>query len=218
MRTLISAAEAAFIAQLTDRQMHRMVDEHLAPKALVSQDGSTRLFTRLCAAFAKFYFDTEDVLQATVRRWILQELSERVQAQPDKDAVLALARTPEKMNWHLDIRGISVDVSPFIFMAYARAKEVDHAEALVHTDHEILGGTPVFSGTRLPIESVLGALDAGDSLQELQKAYPYLTEAHVDAARVYEIVHPRRGRPRRLQELHPDLAVKRRRVLRPAQA
>ena len=41
----IPSAEAAFIAGLTDRQMHRVVDERLLPDSVFEQRGSTRLFT-----------------------------------------------------------------------------------------------------------------------------------------------------------------------------
>lgn len=36
----IPTAEAAFIANLTDRQMNRIVDEHLVPEPLVVQQGA----------------------------------------------------------------------------------------------------------------------------------------------------------------------------------
>ena len=67
----IPTAEAAFIAGLTDRQMNRVVDEHLMPEPLFEQRGSSRLFTRLGAAFARFYFATEDLLLASARKQVL---------------------------------------------------------------------------------------------------------------------------------------------------
>lgn len=58
-------------------------------------------------------------------------------------------------------------------------------------DPKILGGVPVFSGTRLPIESVLGAIDAGVTLEELKNMYPHLTQGHIDAARAFGKMQPR---------------------------
>jgi len=37
---------------------------------------------------------------------------------------------------------------------------------VVHSDPEILGGTPVFVGTRVPVKSLYDYLEAGDSLDE----------------------------------------------------
>ena len=39
-------------------------------------------------------------------------------------------------------------------------------------DREILGGTPVFSGTRVPIQTLLDYFAAGDSLQEFLDDFP----------------------------------------------
>ena len=35
----------------------------------------------------------------------------------------------------------------------------------VHTDPEIMGGVPVFVGTRVPVESLFDHLKAGDSIE-----------------------------------------------------
>ncbi len=59
---LIPTAEAAFIAGLSDRDMNRVADEHLMPDVLFEKNGGVRRFTRLSAAFAKFYFDDRNGL------------------------------------------------------------------------------------------------------------------------------------------------------------
>jgi uncharacterized protein (DUF433 family) len=68
-----------------------------------------------------------------------------------------------------------------------------------------MGGVPVFAGTRVPIGIVLGSVAAGIELDRLTASYPFLTEAHIQSAKVYDEVHPRRGRPRRLAEVNPEL-------------
>ena len=44
--------------------------------------------------------------------------------------------------------------------------------AVVHSDPEILGGTPVFVGTRVPVKSLYDYLEAGDSLDEFLESFP----------------------------------------------
>lgn len=39
-------------------------------------------------------------------------------------------------------------------------------------DPEILGGIPVFAGTRVPVKSLFDYLEAGDSLSDFFEAFP----------------------------------------------
>ncbi|MDZ8258119.1 DUF433 domain-containing protein [Nostoc sp. ChiQUE01b] len=43
---------------------------------------------------------------------------------------------------------------------------------VVHSDPDILAGTPVFIGTRVPIKTLLDYLEAGDSLDEFLDHFP----------------------------------------------
>lgn len=67
---------------------------------------------------------------------------------------------------------------------------------------------------------MLASLDAGIELPRLQDffPFPFLTQAHVGAARVYSEVHPRRGRPCRLGELNPETLRRGAHVVRAARA
>ena len=53
---------------------------------------------------------------------------------------------------------------------------------VVHTDPEIMGGTPVFVGTRVPVQSLFVYLEAGDSLEEFLEAFPTVTREQAIAA------------------------------------
>ncbi|MGI2905255.1 DUF433 domain-containing protein [Tolypothrix sp. VBCCA 56010] len=43
---------------------------------------------------------------------------------------------------------------------------------VVHSDPDILGGTPVFVGTRVPMKTLLDYLEAGNSLDEFLDHFP----------------------------------------------
>ena len=45
-------------------------------------------------------------------------------------------------------------------------------EQVVHRDPEILGGTPVFVGTRVPVKILFDYLEAGDSLEVFLDEFP----------------------------------------------
>lgn len=47
-------------------------------------------------------------------------------------------------------------------------------ESAVHSDPEILGGTPVFVGTRVPVKNLFDYL-AGSGLNEFLKQFPSVT-------------------------------------------
>ena len=49
---------------------------------------------------------------------------------------------------------------------------MDSDSAFVHSDPDILGGTPVFIGTRVPARTLLDYIAAGDSLEEFLDHFP----------------------------------------------
>lgn len=46
---------------------------------------------------------------------------------------------------------------------------------------EYLGGTPVFTGTRVPVRSLFDYLQAGDTLAEFLRQFPTITHEHAIA-------------------------------------
>lgn len=53
---------------------------------------------------------------------------------------------------------------------------------VIHTDPEILSGTPVFVGTRVPAQSLFDYLEGGDTLDEFLRQFPSVTRAQAVAA------------------------------------
>ena len=45
-------------------------------------------------------------------------------------------------------------------------------EEVYHSDPETLGGTPVFVGTRVPVQTLLDYLEGGDTLDEFLDGFP----------------------------------------------
>jgi uncharacterized protein (DUF433 family) len=58
---------------------------------------------------------------------------------------------------------------------------VEHTP-VVHSDPNILGGTPVFVGTRVPVRSLFDYLEAGDSLDEFLRQFPSVRREQAIAA------------------------------------
>jgi len=56
------------------------------------------------------------------------------------------------------------------------------SKMVVTVDPEILGGTPVFAGTRVPVKNLFDYLEAGDSLEVFLDAFPSVTREQAVAA------------------------------------
>lgn len=54
-------------------------------------------------------------------------------------------------------------------------------KTLITVDADILGGQPVFSGTRVPVESLFDHLEAGVSLDDFLEDFPTVTKAQAIA-------------------------------------
>jgi len=50
-----------------------------------------------------------------------------------------------------------------------------------HSDQGILGGTPVFVGTRVPVQSLFDHLEAGDSIDDFLEGFPSVQREQVIA-------------------------------------
>jgi uncharacterized protein (DUF433 family) len=53
--------------------------------------------------------------------------------------------------------------------------------SVVSRDPEVMGGTPVFSGTRVPIQTFIEYLEAGDSIDQFLEGFPSVTREQVIA-------------------------------------
>ena len=53
---------------------------------------------------------------------------------------------------------------------------------VVHSDPDILSGTPVFVGTRVPAQSLFDYLEGGDTLDEFLRQFPSVRREQAIAA------------------------------------
>jgi uncharacterized protein (DUF433 family) len=59
--------------------------------------------------------------------------------------------------------------------------KAENLRGIVHCDPEIMGGTPVFVGTRVPLQNLIDALEGGDSVEDFLEAFPTVTRKQVIA-------------------------------------
>lgn len=50
---------------------------------------------------------------------------------------------------------------------------------VIHSDPDILGGEPVFKGTRVPVKTLFDHLEEGDSIEVFLEGFPSVTKEQV---------------------------------------
>ena len=53
---------------------------------------------------------------------------------------------------------------------------------MIERSPDILGGTPVFAGTRVPVQTLMDYLEAGDRLEDFLGDFPTVTREQAIAA------------------------------------
>lgn len=56
------------------------------------------------------------------------------------------------------------------------------SERIVHSDPNILGGTPVFVGTRVPMKNLFDYIEGGYTLEQFLEQFPSVSRSQAIAA------------------------------------
>lgn len=59
---------------------------------------------------------------------------------------------------------------------------MQRASSVIHSDPEILGGTPVFVGTRVPLKNLIDYFEGGHSLDDFLDDFPSVSREQAVAA------------------------------------
>jgi uncharacterized protein (DUF433 family) len=51
----------------------------------------------------------------------------------------------------------------------------ENLKGVVHSNPDIMGGTPVFVGTRVPLQNLIDYLEGGESVEDFLEAFPTVT-------------------------------------------
>jgi len=135
---------------------------------------------------------------------LISRLPLRVSRQDRRDLFRMLtAKTPHAGRWtrvgsslrHADL--VTVAAAPATAEARARLKLYRRGMRRIHSRFDILGGEPVFKGTRLSVLHIGGMALSGAPTEEILSDYPNLTSEDVEFASLYAAMKPGPGRPRR---------------------
>ncbi|MGH7982894.1 MAG: DUF433 domain-containing protein [Candidatus Udaeobacter sp.] len=57
----------------------------------------------------------------------------------------------------------------------------DDLKGIIHSDLDIMGGTPVFVGTRVPLQNLIDSLEGGESIEDFLDGFPSVKREQVIA-------------------------------------
>lgn len=177
----LTPAEAAVVAGVSMRDVHRVIDEHILPESLYDVRGA-RSFRSDACVFIAFYFEAADRLTSEERH---------------RAIALASRHTPGEEATKIVQDGfLTIDFASFWTSVHKRLQRLNAARDQVSMDDRILGGTPVISGTRVPVYDVAASVAAGYPIERILSAYPSLNREQVELAAFFAEANPQRGRPR----------------------
>lgn len=91
---------------------------------------------------------------------------------------------------------LRVALTPEAAEAIGRADEYARLrDQYIEQNPTMMGGEPVIRGTRVPVRTVAGLIEQGESRKVMREDYPHVPEAAYPIAVLWAHANPRRGRP-----------------------
>ena len=175
--TLFTPTEAAVLTGLTLKAVNNAIDKKTIA-AVAGEEGGRLLDARALVSLA-----------------LERRLADRVAPELRRQVFEALASSPRNT---VSLEGglVKIDLRESRREVAASLRDLRRARRLVVSDPDIMGGEPVFRGTRVPVHMIAAQLAQGSTSAELLASYPRLTAEMIRLAPVYAAAYPLRGRPR----------------------
>jgi uncharacterized protein (DUF433 family) len=175
--TLFTPTEAAVLTGLPLKVVNNAIDKKTV-SAVAREEGGRLLDAR-----------------ALVSLFLERRLSDRIAPELRRQVFDALAESPRNV---VSLEGglVKIDLHEPRRQLATSLRELRRARRLVVSDPEIMGGDPVFRGTRVSVHMIAELVAQGSAQAELLESYPRLTAEMIRLAPVYAAAYPLRGRPR----------------------
>jgi uncharacterized protein (DUF433 family) len=173
--------EAAAVSEIGIKSVHNAIDKRIIGRPSTSH--RSRAITDDDLLRLKLWFGVGSILSAERRKRLFAAIDENPEAdtvRADDYLIVDVARARE----HLAARG----------------EALREADKIIHSVKGVVGGEPVFKGTRVPVRTIAAMKLQGAATDEITEGYPALTARMVDLAEIWAAAHPARGRPRKLSE------------------
>jgi uncharacterized protein (DUF433 family) len=179
--TLFTPTEAVVLTGLSLKAVNNAIDRKTV--STVAGDDAGRP-TRL--------LDARALVSLTLER----RLADRIAPELRREAFDALTASPRNV---VSIEGglLKIDLREPRRELAISLRALRRARRLVVSDPDIMGGDPVFRGTRVPVHMIAELMARGAPEAELLESYPRLTAEMIRLAPIYAAAYPLRGRPRK---------------------
>ncbi len=174
-------AQASALANLPLPAVHKLIERRLIrPRRMRTGRSIQRMLSREQVLYLRLEAEGVRLLPMASRRAIAR----KIESSPGIDAVVLT----EGSALVIQVKSVRRDLDQEL-------KKFERAANAVISDPEIMRGTPVYRGTRIPVELIADMLRQGARPEEILEGYPALDREKVDLAPLYVQAFPRRGRP-----------------------
>ncbi len=194
-------AQASAVANLPLPAVHKLIERRLIrPRRLRNGRSIERMLSRAQVLYLRLEAEGVRLLPIASRRAIAKE----IESTPEIDAVLLT----EGSALIVQVKSVRLELDQDL-------KKLERAVDMIASDPEVMRGTPVYRGTRIPVELIADMLSQGANPEEILEGYPALDREKVELAPLYVQAFPRRGRPasRPWAKRKPIRTTRRRRTL-----
>ena len=176
-------AEASAVVRRPLKAVHKVLDSRLIrPQRSRQGNHIQRLLSAADLVYLRLEAEGVGLLPVAPRR----EVAREIESAPNADFIVVSGSSALV----IQVKDARKDVE-------RELKRLRKAQRMAVSDPEIMGGTPVYRGTRVPVDMVAAMLAQGASTQEILEGYPSLNQEQVELAPLYVAAFPRRGRPAR---------------------
>jgi uncharacterized protein (DUF433 family) len=177
--TLFTPTEAAVLTGLSLKAVNNAIDKRTV-SAVPGEEGGRLL-------------DARALMSLSIER----RLSDRIATPELRRRVFDALATAPRNEISLEGGLLKIDLREPRRELAASMRDLRRARRTVVSDPEILGGDPVFRGTRVPVHLIAELVAQGTKPTELMESYPRVTAEMIRLAPVYALAYPLRGRPRK---------------------
>ncbi len=174
-------AQASAVAKLPLKAVQKLIDVRLIrPRRMRSGRETQRLLSPEQLVYLRLEAEGVRLLPLAARR----EVARAVISGPEVHSIAVAGGS-----------ALVIEVNHARREVEQELKRLRKVQEIVVSDPEIMRGTPVFKGTRIPVELVAEMTAQGATVEEIRAGYPALSREQVELAPLYVAAFPRRGRP-----------------------
>lgn len=190
---LLKPTEAAVVSGVELSIVNKAIDRALPPRLVRGRGRGKGVSAEACFYIA-FYHGSAGRLTADERRSAILDIADRVEAADDAHDAASLWVSLRR---HCTVRHdyLNLNLESFVTGTHTRWGRYLAARSAVTSDPEVLGGTPVLAGTRIPVHDVAASVAAGLPASRIHGAYPSLSAEQIELASLYARANPLQGRP-----------------------